>query len=460
MIHVGNERVPVCEGHGFNRRSFLQAGATGLAGMTLPNLLALEEAGAVDASKARIRNCITLFLVGSPGHIDTWDMKPEAPAQTRGAFQPIRTNVPGIDICEHFPLMARVMDKVALVRSLHHTTGSSHENGQRWMMTGHDFNATNRQPHIGSMIARTFGQKTTLPASIILPGKIGNTGAGPLHGQTAAYLGSGHEPFLLGSDPARSDFKVANLVPPQGQTEFRVDQRQQLLKQLDSLQARVETKATTNRETAYDRAFELLTSPASKQAFDLDKEEDKLRDRYGRNTFGQSCLMARRLVENGTRYVNVNHFDTVFNVSCWDMHANGSSLNNTYGDYKNHLCPQFDQAFSALVNDLEERGLLEETVVTVLSSMGRTPRVNARGGRDNYPPVWTNFFAGGSIQGGQVIGSSDKLGTRPKERPIKPPQILASIYHAMGIDLDKTMVPGPGSRPIRLVEAEPIRELF
>ena len=233
-----------------------------------------------------------------------------------------------------------------------------------------------------------------------------------------------------------------------------------MLKQLDDLQRRTETSSTIQRDTAYSRAFNLLTSPKTRKAFDPAEETDKLRDRYGRNTFGQSCLLARRLIENGSRFVTVNHFDTVFNVTCWDMHANGSSLDNTYLDYERHLCPQFDQAFTALIEDLEERGLLEDTVVAVLSEFGRTPKLNNRGGRDHYPPAWTNFFVGGGVKGGQVIGSTDKIGAAPHDRPVLPPEVVASVYTAMGIDLETTMMPGPGSRPVRFIEADPIKELF
>ncbi len=458
MLHVGNEKIAVCSG--ITRRSFLSAGTAGLAGLTLPTLLDLQAAGAVDESRAKIRNCITIFLVGSPGHLDTWDMKPEAPEDVRGKFKPISTNVPGIQICEHFPLMARIMDRVALVRSLYHNTGGSHENGQRWVMTGKDFNPNDIQPHTGAVISRVFGPKGDLPASIILPGKIGNTGAGPLHGQTSAYLGSAHEPFFLNADPAAADFQVANLAPPAGQTELRVSARRNLLRQLDGLQRRADAKASLDHDTSYARAFTLLTSPQTKMAFELSHEPESTRDHYGRNTLGQSCLMARRLIEAGTRYVTVNHFDTVFGQSCWDMHADGGGLNNTYLDYERHLCPQFDQAFSALILDLEARGMLKETVVAVLSEMGRTPKVNNRGGRDHYPPAWTNFICGGNVRGGQVIGSTDKIGAAPHDNPIEPPRMLASIYHAMGIDLETTMMPGPGGRPIRFIEAEPIRELF
>ena len=420
----------------------------------------LQAAGAVSERAAKIRNCITIFLVGSPGHIDTWDMKPDAPTEIRGKFKPIRTKTPGIQICEHFPLMARMMDKVALIRSLHHRTGATHENGQRWMMTGHDFNADSVKPHTGSVISRVFGSKGDLPANVILPGPIGNTGAGPLHGQAAGYLGSAHEPFFLNADPSVPDFKVGDLEVPAGPSAARLDARRRLLSQLDDLQRRTETRSTQMHDSAYERAFRLLTSPKAKKAFDLNLEKDSLRDRYGRNTFGQSCLMARRLIESGVRYVTVNHFDTVFNLTCWDMHADGGGLNNTYLDYERHLCPQFDQAFTALISDLDQRGLLGETVVAVLSEFGRTPRINPRGGRDHYPSAWTNFLCGGSIKGGQVIGTTDKIGSAPNDSPVEPPQILASIYHGMGIDLDATMMPGPGGRPVRLIEAEPIKKLF
>src|SRR4051812_12697353 len=458
MLNVGREKVRLCEG--VSRRSFLQIGSAGLATLSLPTLLKVEAAGGVKEKPGPIRNCITIFLVGSPGQHDTWDMKPDAPAEVRGKFKPTKTNVTGVQICEHFPLMAKMMDRVALIRSLHHKTGATHENGQRWMMTGHDFNADAVKPHAGSVISRVFGSRGDLPANVVLPGPIGNTGAGPLHGQTAGHLGSAHEPFFLNADPAKPDFKVADLEVPAGESASRLDARTRLLNQVDELQRRTETRSTQMHDASYERAFRLLTSTSAKRAFNLAEEPDKLRDRYGRNTFGQSCLMARRLIEGGVRYVTVNHFDTVFGQSCWDMHADGGGLNNTYLDYERHLCPQFDWAFTALLQDLEDRGLLKETVVAVLSEFGRTPRLNPRGGRDHYPNAWTNFLCGGNIRGGQVIGSTDKTGSRPHDFPVEPPQVLASIYHGMGIDLDATMMPGPGDRPVRLVEAEPIRQLF
>ncbi|HEY1187974.1 MAG TPA: DUF1501 domain-containing protein [Gemmata sp.] len=458
MLNIGNEKVPLCEG--VSRRAFLTAGAAGAGALALPTFFRLQQAGAADANRAKIRNCITLFLVGSPGQLDTWDMKPEAPAEVRGKFKPIRTNVNGVQICEHFPLMARMMDKVALVRSLHHRTGATHENGQRWMMTGHDFNADSTKPHIGSVVSRVFGARGDLPANVVLPGPIGNTGAGPLHGQTAAHLGSAHEPFFLNADPALPTFKVGDLEVPAGESQARLDARKRLLEQVDELQKHTEARAVGEHDAAYQRAFRLLTSPEAKKAFNLGDEPAKVRDRYGRNTFGQSCLMARRLIEGGVRFVTVNHFDTVFNLSCWDMHADGGGLNNTYADYERFLCPQFDWAFTALVSDLADRGMLKETVVAVFSEFGRTPRLNGRSGRDHYPAAWTNFFAGGNFKGGQVIGATDKIGSRPVDTPVEPPQMLASLYHGMGINLDTALMPGPGDRPVRMVEAEPIKQLF
>ena len=238
MLNIGNEKTSLCSG--VTRRSFLQVGvAAGMAGQIwLPDLLKTRSVRpGRSAAAARIKNCITIFLVGSPGHLDTWDLKPNAPSEVRGKYMPIRTNVNGIQICEHFPMMARRMDKIALIRSLHHRTGATHENGQRWMMTGHDFNADSVKPHCGSVISRVFGQKSELPANVILPGPIGNTGAGNFHGQTAGHIGSAHEPFFLGADPAAANFRVGDLDVPTGMSASRLDARRQLLTQLDELAA-------------------------------------------------------------------------------------------------------------------------------------------------------------------------------------------------------------------------------
>jgi uncharacterized protein (DUF1501 family) len=217
----------------------------------------------------------------------------------------------------------------------------------------------------------------------------------------------------------------------------------------------------TTRIRAYEMAYRMQTS--APELMEIDKEPASVLEMYGatpgKPSYANNCLLARRLIERGVRFVTINHFDTVFSITCWDMHADGGSLNNTVMDYERHLLPQFDQAYSALLLDLEQRGLLKETVVATLSEMGRTPKINGKGGRDHYPPCWTNFLAGGNIKGGQVIGASDKIGAVPHEYPIDPPRVLATMYKGLGIDLDQVMMPGPGSRPIRLIDAEPIPEL-
>ena len=448
MIHVGQADVPLCDG--VSRRSFLEAGATAM-GLSLPMAMELEAAGAVDPKKQKIKNCITLFLVGSPGHLDTWDMKPDAPADIRGKFKPISTAVPGVQICEHFPRMARMMDQVALIRSLHHNTGASHENGQRWMMTGHDFNAANIQPHMGSVISRIYGQKTSLPASIVLPAKIGNTGTSTPHGQASGYLGTAHAPFFLGSDPAAKNFKVANLEPPKGQTEFRINSRRNLLKQLDAIQRKTETSSTIQRDTAYSRAFNLLTSPKTRAAFDLSKEPQSVRDRYGDNLWGNSTLVARKLVEAGSTFVTVNW--EAQRGGHWDLHG------NTFGMLRGHL-PVLDAMVTALVSDLKSSGLLDTTLVVLMGEMGRTPRINAKAGRDHWPQAYTALVSGGGLKMGQLVGATNSKAEFPIERPYTPQDLLATIYRHLGIDIHMTFNDFSG-RPISVLSSgQPIPELI
>lgn len=450
--------LPSSQDSTVTRRGFLEAGTTGAAGLTISGRMPRNSVLAASSPSGGIRSCITIFLVGSPGHLDTWDMKPEAPLEIRGPFRPIDTNVPGVQIGEHFPRMARMMDKIALIRSLHHPTGATHGHGQRWMMTGRDFSSTEVFPHLGSVASHVLGNQGPMPANVILPGPIGNTGSGPLHGQTAGFLGREFEPWLLGFDPAARDFQIGDASRSLGTQEFRQNARRSLLHGLDpaeqSPDGRTESMPRSDSRSIHSLDF------AAQAAFALSEEDAELRERYGRNTLGQSCLMARRLVERGCRCVTINQFDTVFNVPCWDMHADSGELNSTFADYERQLCPQFDRAYSALVEDLEQRGLLGSTLVCVLSEMGRTPRINPNGGRDHHPEAWTNFFAGGPVRGGQVLGATDQFGLFPTDNPIQPPQVLASIYHSLGIDLSRATIPGPDGRPMRLVDAQPIAELF
>jgi len=274
-------------------------------------------------------------------------------------------------------------------------------------------------------------------------------------------LGRAHDPFVLNADPAVPNFKVPDLLPPDYISDIRAERRQKLRDAVDGAVASFEKNTSSKQlDESFQTAFRLMSSPKAREAFDLSQEPDKVRDAYGRTRFGQSCLLARRLIERGVRFVTVNMVDTVFNIMSWDCHSDGGGLNVTLDDYKNVLIPWFDTAYCALLDDLKSRGLLDDTAVVAMGEFGRTPRVNGRGGRDHWPDVWSILTSGGGFQGGRVIGASDKQGAYPKDRPVKPIEVVASIYKAMGINMDETMMPGPGGRPIRLVEAEPIGELF
>jgi hypothetical protein len=460
MFRIGQAKVGTCEG--VRRRDVLKVGAVGVAGLSLADMLRLEAAGSVEPSKAGVKNCIHLFLVGAPSQLDTWDPKPDAPAEIRGPFKPGSTNVPGVHIAEHFSQMRRRAHLYSIIRSVYHKAAPIHETGHQMMQTGYLFEGNKSHPHMGSVVSRLYGARSALPPFVVLPGPIGNTGANVPHGQDAAFLGRTYDPFFLKSNPADPNFKVGDLQPPGGMGMDRVASRRELLKAIDDVQRKVESAPaeTKGRDQAYERAFSLMLSPEAKAAFDLNQESDDVRDRYGRNTFGQSCLLARRLIERGVRFVTVNMVDTVFNIMSWDCHSDGGGLNVTLDDYKNVLIPWFDTAYCALLDDLKDRGLLDDTAVVAMGEFGRTPRLNGRGGRDHWPDVWSILTAGGGFAGGRVIGASDKQGAYPKDRPVKPIEVVASIYKAMGINMDETMMPGPGGRPIRLVESEPIAELF
>jgi len=408
-----------------------------------------------------VKSVVLLWLWGGPSHIDTVDPKPNAPSEYRGPFATIPTRIPGVRFTELLPNLAARADRFSLIRS-HKNSDADHLKAGTIGLTGFAQGADGLAPSFGSIAAKGMhafkpgANKSGLPGFVATGRGNPRDVVGPCKGYGGGNWGTGWDPFLVGCSPeGQVDLPALTLMP--GLTPEALSDRRRLVGALDSARAGFDAKGWA--ESA-NTAWNLLDNPEARRALDISRETTKSREAYGTTAFGQSCLMARRMVENGVRFVTVNHFDTVFNLSCWDMHADGGGLNNTYLDYERLLCPQFDMAYTALLEDLQQRGLLEETVVAVLSEFGRTPRINPKGGRDHYPNAWTNFLAGGNIRGGQVIGSTDKIGARPNDFPVEPPQILASIYHAMGINLDTTMMPGPGDRPVRLVEAEPIRQLF
>ena len=457
MIRLDADRpVHFCDG--FTRRDFLHAGTLALFGFGLTDFLSLKAKGAITGDKDL--NVIQLFLVGGPSQLDTWDMKPEAPAEIRGPYKPIKTNVPGIEICEIFPRMGRIADKYALVRSLYHTAAAVHDIGHQIMQTGRLFQGGVVSPHFGCVLGWQKGGRGAVPAHVLLPKPIGNTGGGLPHGQDAGFLGKTFDPFVLNADPSDPNFKVPDLLPPDYLASIRTDRRRHWRELLDKSVQELESVPDARLyDSTFNQAYGLMSSTKAREAFELEKENGKVRDAYGRNRFGQSCLLARRLIEAGVRYVTVNMFETVFDEITWDIH--GSRPFSPISCYRDLVGPMFDNAFSSLIEDLDQRGLLKNTLVVATGEFGRTPKVNPAGGRDHWPGCWTGIFAGGGIRGGQVVGSSDSIGGTPKDHPVSPAEFAATVFHLMGLDLE-TFLPAQLGRIVPLVDgnAKPVKELL
>jgi Protein of unknown function (DUF1501) len=440
-----------------SRRDFLHAGSLATLGLTLPGYLCAKEAtGGKDGDV----NCIMLFLLGGPSHIDTWDMKPNAPAEVRGPFQPIKTAAPGIEISEIFPRMAKHADKYSLVRSCYHTATAVHDTGHQMMQTGRLFTGGVEHPHMGSSLGYLKGGRGELPAHVLLPRPMGRTGGNLPHGQSAGYLGKNHDPFVLNADPSVPGFKVPDLLPPDYISPIRAERRQKLRDAVDgTLDAFEKNAAAKQLDDNFNLAYRLMSSPKAREAFAIEKEPDAVRDRYGRTRFGQCCLMARRLIEAGVRFVTVNMFETVFDEITWDIH--GSKPFTDIQEMSKLVAPNFDQAYSTLLEELQERGLLSNTMVLAMGEFGRTPKINPAGGRDHHPGVWTILMGGGPIKGGRIVGESDELGYAPKSRPVTSGEVAATVFRGLGLDPHKDL-PGPQGRPIPLAEfsLQPIKELF
>lgn len=450
-----NRPATFCDG--LSRRDFLHAGVLAPLGLTLPGW---ERAKAAGGAKDGDVNCIMLFLVGGPSHIDTWDPKPDAPEEVRGPFKPIPTNVAGMQVSDLFPKMAKHADKFSLIRSVYHTATAVHDTGHQMMQTGRLFSGGLEYPHVGCALGYLKGQRGEVPAHVLLPRPIGRTGGNLPHGHTAGYLGKQHDPFILNADPSDPKFKVPDLLPPEYISAIRAERRQKLRNAVDGAMAAFENSPQVKQlDDNFHLAYRLMSSPQAREAFALEKEPAATRDRYGRTRFGQSCLMARRLIERGVRFVTVNMFETVFDEVTWDIH--GSRPFTDIAEMAKQVAPNFDQAFSALLEDLKNRGMLTNTIVTAMGEFGRTPKINPAGGRDHHPGVWTILMGGGPIKGGRVIGESDELGYIPKTRPVTPGEVAATIYHGLGLDYHKEL-PGPQGRPIPLVDfgVQPIKELF
>jgi Protein of unknown function (DUF1501) len=452
MLKIFGESARDCDG--LTRRSFLQVGALGLGGLALPDLLRLRAEGAV-AEAGRARSVILFWLSGGPGHMETWDPKPNAPSGFRGPFGAIATNVPGVHFCELLPEQARRMDKLAVLRTVNHGSGD-HTKGNHWMLTGYEgpaFNAPDntvqRRPSIGSAVARLRSAgRPGLPSYVAVPHLRGGTD-NLFH--YAAYLGGGSNPFIVESDPNDLKFQVKHLTLPSGITLSRLEDRRRVMEAMDLLRRDADPKLR-DLDAYQQRAFAMLTGKSVVAAFDIGREDPRVRDRYGRHTFGQSALMARRLVEAGTPFVTVNCVP-------WDHHGTKPQLKTEEGARK--LIPPLDMAIGSLIDDLIDRGLYDSTLVVAMGEFGRTPRMNKDAGRDHWGNTFSVLMGCGSMRMGQVIGRSNERGEHVVDRPIRPQDVASTVYHHLGIDARSVAFEDRNGRPSYLIEnGEPIRELF
>jgi len=452
------ERAVLC-GTGARRRDFLQVGALAAVGLSLPQYARAASEGKVRPGCEK-RSCIMIFNLGGPSNMDLWDMKPDAPAEIRGPFKPIRTKTDAFEVSELLPKHAEIADKFSLVRSCHHDGAAVHDAGWQIMQTGRRFTGGIQTPHAGSVAGYLLGRRTDLPPFVVLPETMGRGGGNLPNGQAGGFLGKAQDPFALMADPSKPNFRVPDLLPPDQISVARLDRRKKMREIVEGAATQFEASEDARLlDENFHAAYRLMTSPQAREAFDLSKEPEAVRERYGMNRFGQCCLLARRLVENGVRFVTINTFLTVFDEITWDIH--GSKPFTSIEGMANIVCPMYDQAYAALIGDLFERGLLDDTLVAGLSEFGRTPKVNPAGGRDHYPQCFTVSFAGGGVQGGRAIGASDTIGAFPAERPVKPGDIVATIFHSLGLDHEKHL-PGPAGRPFALTDfgTDPIKELF
>jgi uncharacterized protein (DUF1501 family) len=454
------------------RRDLLAAGGLSWFGLTLPELLAgrasAEATIARSATFGRAKRCILLFMWGGPAHQDTWDLKPNAPAEVRGEFAPISTNVPGLQIAEHFPLLARQADRLCVLRSMTHTD-VNHTTATHFLLTGQPpppgGDLADDWPSLGSVLAQQGRGTPPLPPFVsmrpIVPGDVPRF-VEESHGQFSGWLSRSFNPLTIDDDPNRDDYRVADFALQEGISPDRLEARSALLRSLE--QQRTALQASTGVMTShYARAFDLLDSAVGQDAFDLSREADETRERYGRNPHGQTVLQARRLVERGVPLVTVSWpNDGIKNVSVyWDTHS------RNFIDLKERLMPVADRAFTALLDDLAMRGMLEDTLVIWTGEFGRTPRVGQRNsdagagadGRDHWPNCFTSVLAGGGVPGGQVYGSSDAHAAYPDSNPTRPVDLMATVHHLLGLPPHMTLDDAQG-RPHVVVPGDVIRGIL
>jgi hypothetical protein len=481
MISIPGKSGSTCDG--FSRREFLRVGGAGLLGISLADILRLQGQASVvpDAAKGaagwgKAKSVILVFLQGGPSHIDIWDPKPEAPSNVRGEFKAIKSNVPGIWLSEVMPKLAQQMDKATLIRSVSYTPAGlfNHTAAIYQMMTGYTPDrvspsgqleppSPNDFPHAGCQISRLKPPEVPMLPFVLLPRPLQESNVIG-KGGTAGFLGAAHDPYFFYQDPNK-EIKLDDLTMRDQVPKERLQRRASLLQQVESAMPEMERAvAQYALDSYYQKAFDLVSSGRARDAFDLTQEEDTMRDRYGRHTFGQGLLLARRLIEAGTRFVQVN-WPAVANgnptVDAFDTHA------ANFGPLKDLHCPKLDSGLSALLEDMDARGMLEETLVLAIGEFGRSPRLgvstsgngNAPDGRDHWPYCYTALMAGAGVSRGTLYGKSDATGSSPAESPVHPTQLLATIYHALGID-PHTIVFNHLNQPRELVQAEAVTGLF
>ncbi len=428
-----------CDGR--TRRDFLKLGVLSGVGASLPMLLRARQAAASQGHATRDMNCILIWTRGGTSHHDTLDPKPQAPLSVRGEFESIDTAIPGVQFTEIVPRLAASLDRFALLRGWNPKNGS-HGAADQWVMSGRRFNAALAYPTYGSVVSHQKGFRSAMPPFM----QLGNAIDRRFGGGTAGILGLEHNPFELISDPNAEKFTVRDITPPQGISMGRVERRRQMLAVVDSLQRQTDLQpaAFDALDEHYKAALNMITATETKQAFRIDDEDPRLRDRYGRHRFGQRCLLARRLIESGVRFVTVTS-------TGWDTHQ------NNFKTLKNTRMPPIDQAIPELIADLDERGLLETTLVCWLTDFGRTPKINSASGRDHWSNAGFALMAGAGVPGGSVLGQTDEEGGRVVRNEYFSEDIAATIYAKLGIPHD-LIARAPDDRPVRLNEGRIIRE--
>lgn len=449
-----------------SRRAALRIGGAGLLGLTTPKIMrASELVGATPKIRARAKSVIFLFQWGGPSQLDTFDMKPHAPDTIRSPYQPIATNVPGMQMCEHFPRLAQRADKLCFIRTMTHTM-KNHASAGYYAITGHEPPSDDQRlrdslslyPGYGSVVNHLAPNAGGMPTYVSYPHLIRDGSIVP--GQGASFLGKAHDPFFFTEDPNQSGFQLPELSLPSGISVERLQRRRELQTIIDRQTRVLETPVARGFDNYYERALSMITAPRVRKAFDLESEPENIREAYGRTTYGQSCLLARRLVEAGVKFVTVYYSASIggrkVNSGGWDTHGfDGSRMYKIVDKYQH---PMTDQTLPTLLDDLENRGMLDETLVVWMGEFGRTPKINKNESRDHWPQCYTALLAGGGARGGAIYGTSDEHAMFPAEHPVRPDDLAATLFYLLGID-PATEVVDTSNRPLVISQGDPILDI-